>query len=644
MQYDIDYEQALNALQLRVVREGDGYALVLAGAGSGKTRVLVYRLAYLIQQGIPAQNIVLITFTNKASHEMLSRAAHLVGRDHHGLWGGTFHHIANRILRREATHIGFSPDFTILDREDAKDAVNECIKKVVLTKDPAFPKKEVICQLIGLAVNSQQAIGSVVQQRYEYLQDFIPAFEKIGQLYREKKMKANLMDFDDLLYYWHQALLLQPIQEKYAQLFRYVLVDEHQDTNHLQFEILKLLSGVHKNLLVVGDDAQSIYSFRAADINNILGFPKVFPRVRIFPLTINYRSTPEILSFANQSISHNSRQFPKELSAVRESWRKPEVVKTDDVYQQAEWCLQKMGTLLQEGISFQHMAVLFRSRYQAVELEMALVKRGIAYIVRGGVRFFEQAHIKDVLAYLKMRGNPKDEVSFKRVMKMQKGISSGYAEKIWQQINGGASYEEVSRSLPARAREGFGRFLGVVKQIEALDDPAQMIANVVDAFYREYGKLTFEDYQERMLELEELVKVSEKFDSLKSFLSDLSAYEGFKGEQVTDPHAPQEVLVLSTIHQAKGLEWDTVFIIGCAQGSFPNPKCVEEDLLEEERRLFYVAVTRAKNRLYILYPVLRYTASGGLFFGKASLFLEELPASVYTAQDCSDKYNSAPQY
>lgn len=641
MIHEIDFEKALNPLQLRVVRQADGYALVLAGAGSGKTRVLVYRLAYLIQQRVPAHNIVLITFTNKASHEMLSRAAHLVGRDHHGLWGGTFHHIANRILRREATHIGFSSDFTILDREDSKDAVDECIKKIVLTKDPAFPKKDLVCQLIGLAVNSQQDVGSIVYQRYEYLREFVPALEKIAQMYKEKKIKANLMDFDDLLYYWHQALLQPPIQEKYSQLFRYVLVDEHQDTNRLQFEILKLLSITHKNLLAVGDDAQSIYSFRAADINNILSFPKVFPGAKIFPLTINYRSTPEILDLANQSISHNSRQFPKELSAVRESWRKPEVIKTYDVYQQAEWCVQKIETLLQSGVSFQHMAVLFRSRYQVVELEMALVKRGIAYIVRGGVRFFEQAHVKDVLAYLKMRGNPKDEVAFKRVMKMQKGISSGYAEKIWQQVAAGASYDEVNRSLPARAREGFGRFLGVVKQIEALEDPAQIIANVIDVFYREYGKLNFEDYQERMMELEELIKVSEKFDSLTSFLSDLSAYEGFKGEKVDDPHATNEALILSTIHQAKGLEWDTVFILGCAQGAFPNPKCVEEDLLEEERRLFYVAVTRAKNRLFILYPVLRYTSSGGLFFGKASPFLEELPTSVYTAQDYSAKYNSA---
>jgi len=639
----IDYEQALNPQQLKVVKEADGYSLVLAGAGSGKTRVLVYRLAYLLEKGVPAGNIALITFTNKAAREMLERSAALVGRELYGLWGGTFHHLANMILRKEATHIGFTPDFTILDREDSKDLIEECTRAVVADKEKAFPKKEVIMHVISLSMNAQESLPAVVEARYDHLIEYTEELVRIAALYQEKKKKSDLMDFDDLLTCWHEVLLIDPVREKYARLFRYILVDEHQDTNRVQFKILQQLCTAHKNLLAVGDDAQSIYSFRAADVNNILDFPRIFEGTKTFPLTINYRSTPDILEFANQSIVNNKRQFPKELTTEKEPFEKPRVIKTYDVYQQAEWCAQTAEQLRAEGIALHKIAFLFRSRYQAMELEMELLKQSIPYVLRGGVRFFEQAHIKDALSYLKIKANPKDETAFKRAVKMHRGISFGYAQRIWDAVSTGTRYEGAGRALPERACAGYEEFLKVMRRIETEDKPAALIESVLDAFYRDFCKTAFEDYLERVRELEELAQMAGKFLTLKQFLSDLLTYEHFKGELPGAQASSHDRLVLSTIHQAKGLEWEAVIVIGCAEGGFPNPKAFEEDLLEEERRLFYVAVTRAKTRLCVCYPHLRYTASGGAFFARPSLFLEELPESAYEFIDYSTRAN-APTY
>lgn len=637
----IDYEGALNPQQLKVVKEADGYSLVLAGAGSGKTRVLVYRLAYLLEKGVPERNIALITFTNKAAKEMLERSAALTGRELYGLWGGTFHHLANMILRKEAASIGFSPDFTILDREDSKEVIGECVKTVVPDTGREFPKKEIIMHVISLSMNAQESIPELIQAKYDYLGAYTEEIARIAGLYHQKKKKNNCMDFDDLLVRWHEVLQIDPVRRKYAQLFRYIMVDEHQDTNRVQFAILQQLCAAHHNLLVVGDDAQSIYSFRAADINNILDFPAVFEGTRIFPLTVNYRSTPDILGLANRSIANNKRQFPKELTTEKEPFRKPQVIKTYDVYQQADHCVQMLAQLRAEGIGLHKIAVLFRSRYLAMELEVELLKKSVPYVLRGGVRFFEQAHIKDTLSYLKIKANPKDETAFKRAVKMHKGISFGYAQKIWDAVEQGMRYEAAGKTLPARARAGYEEFIKVMQRIETEDKPAALIDLILDAFYRDFCKTAFEDYLERVQELEGLAQMAGKFLSLKQFLADLATYEDFKGERLTSRGALHDRLVLSTIHQAKGLEWEAVIIIGCAEGGFPNPKAFEEDLLEEERRLFYVAVTRAKSRLCVFYPYLRYTASGGAFFARPSLFLEELPESVYEFTDYSSKYSSA---
>ena len=429
----INYEENLNCQQLKVVKEGDGAALVLAGAGSGKTRVLIYRLAYLLQKGIPPENILLVTFTNKAAKEMISRAETVLKSALKGLWAGTFHHVGNMLLRKEASLIGYSPSFAIIDKEDSKDLLEDCIEELGFTKQgKLFPKKDIISNIYSVSVNSLKSIDSVIKESYPHTEEYLLPIKSVLRRYEEKKKQSNTMDFNDLLKYWLKILTIEEICKKYSENFKYILVDEYQDTNRIQFEILKRLSSCNKNILVVGDDAQSIYSFRGADINNLLNFPKTFEGAKIYKLEINYRSSPQILSLTNNIIGHNLHQFPKTLKSVKSDAEKPMAVQAKDVYMQAKFVTQRTLEMVNEGIPLKEIAVLFRSHFQALELEIELMKRNIPYIMRGGVRFFEQAHIKDVLAYLKIINNPDDELSFKRAVSLYKGIGRSYATKIWK--------------------------------------------------------------------------------------------------------------------------------------------------------------------------------------------------------------------
>ncbi|UCG35852.1 MAG: ATP-dependent helicase [Candidatus Omnitrophota bacterium] len=380
----IDYAKNLNHQQLKVVQEAQGPCLVLAGAGSGKTRVLIYRLAYLLEKGIHPQNILLATFTNKAAQEMINRAEVLLKSTLSGLWAGTFHHIGNITLRKEAHLLDYSPNFTIVDKEDAKDLIDDCVEELGYSqKGKLFPKKNIISDVLSLALNSQRQIEEIITEFFPQLEEFRVSIKKVTEHYARKKKEANIMDFDDLLINWLTLLENPQVREKYSRLFQYILVDEYQDTNRLQFEILKRLSLVHKNILVVGDDAQSIYSFRGAEIHNLLDFPHTFEGAKVFKLEINYRSSPQILNLANDIIKHNVNQFPKELEAIKPDADMPLIVKTKDVYQQAKFVAQRILELHREGIPLQEMAVLFRSRFQALELEMELLKRNIPYIIRG---------------------------------------------------------------------------------------------------------------------------------------------------------------------------------------------------------------------------------------------------------------------
>jgi len=626
---NIDYQRNLNEQQLKVVLKAEGPCLVLAGAGSGKTRVLIYRLAYLLENGVNPKNILFVTFTNKASKEMLNRAEILLKSNISGLWIGTFHHIANIILRKEIEAFGYTSNFSIVDKEDSKDLISDCLDELgFLKKEKLFPKKEIILNIYNLAVNSQKEIEEIINNFYPNLSEYTSHIKRVISYYSEKKQKANIMDFDDLLIYWLKILQKKELCDKYSKLFRYILVDEYQDTNRLQFEILKRLSSYYRNILVVGDDAQSIYSFRAADINNILDFPKVFKDANIFKLEINYRSTPQILSLANQIIKHNVNQFPKTLTSIKKDEQLPMVVKTKDVYQQAKFVCQRILELIGEGIPIKEIAVLFRSHFQALELEIELLKRNIPYVIRGGLRFFEQAHIKDVLSYLKLLINPKDELSFKRAISLHKGIGRSFANKIYEKFKDGANFSDIKKSLHSRQKEGFEEFINIIESIKNLK-PQEAIYTILK-FYKNYCYLSFEDADDRILDLEELIKMAKDFSTIKNFISEISSFEDFKGETRKTSTKKEDFLVLSTIHQAKGLEWEVVFLIGFSDYEFPHPKVLEsEEALEEERRLFYVATTRTKSLLYITYPETKYTFKNGIIISRPSMFFYELPKNVY---------------
>ena len=641
----IAYETELNTSQWEVVRDADGPALVLAGAGSGKTRTLVYRVAYLLEKGVHPEEILLVTFTNKASQEMRNRVELLLKTKSKGLWCGTFHHIANRVLRTYGKPLGLEPDFGILDEEDSRDLLKACLKSLEheMGTGTKLPKPGVIQSLLSFSVNSKKTVAQTVSQNYPYLSQFSDFFEKLRKLYEDRKRKTKSLDYDDLLVWWLELLKRSDnVRENLTARFRYVLVDEYQDTNKLQHEIMTILSERHRNLLVVGDDAQSIYSFRAATIRNILDFPKDFPDCRVFRLETNYRSTGAILAMANHSISQNRQQFPKKLKSVREEGSAPQMVRVRDARQEANFIVQRILELRTEGADLSNIAVLFRAHYQAAELEMELAKRGVDYVVRGGIRFFEQAHIKDVLSYLRIVSNPMDEIAWIRALMLQPGIGMGYADRIFQkveQVSGDPARvlsEAFGAELPTRVRQGFSQFRAILTKLvdpEKRDKPELLLEEVLERGYSKHLLLNFENARDRLEDLRQLVNFAHSYKGLKDFLADVMLKEGFRGETFVEAGAERDEespLVLSTIHQAKGLEWKAVFVIGLSEGQFPHVKALDsEESLEEERRLFYVASTRAKDLLFLTQPMMRYDSQAGMVITRPSLFILELSHDLY---------------
>jgi DNA helicase-2/ATP-dependent DNA helicase PcrA len=639
--FKIDYQAELNKEQLDAVLHGDGPCLVLAGAGSGKTRTLVYRVAYLIEKGIDPRNILLVTFTNKASREMLNRVEVLLKCQPKGLWGGTFHHIGNALLRRYAKYLGYDSKFNILDSEDSKTMLKAVMGEMGLNyKEKYFPKPDVIRGVISFCLNSQKTVREVFQTKYRYLDEqLIPIIENIAAEYAKKKINSNTMDFDDLLTNWLKLLQEHPdVKNKLASQFKYILVDEYQDTNKIQSEIVYELASVHNNVLVVGDDCQSIYSFRAADINNILSFPERMPGTKIYKLETNYRSTPEILALANKCIGNNLNQYQKALHSLREQMTRPALVSVQDDKQQAEFVCQRILELQEEGGSLNDVAILFRSSFQVMEMELALNKKSIPYQMRGGIRFFEQAHIKDVIAYLKVYNNLHDELSWKRLLLLYDGIGMANADKIWQELNKVADIKRATEILPnltssEKVRRGLEKVKGLFNVLleQEKDFIATAIRQIIKADYEVYVKNNFDNAKDRLEDLMQLSNFALSYSKLEDFLADVSLSEGFRGEQIEGyQEGPDESIVLSTIHQAKGLEWKHVFVIGLVEGQFPHYKVYDHpEELEEERRLFYVAVTRAKDELYLTYPIFSFSFTTGQNINKRSTFISELDDSLF---------------
>jgi DNA helicase-2/ATP-dependent DNA helicase PcrA len=637
----IDYAAELNEQQLAAVTAPPGPLLVIAGAGSGKTRTLTYRVAYLLENGIDPRNILLLTFTNKAAREMLGRVANLLPVDASGLWGGTFHSIGNRILRRHGTALGYSSGFTIMDREDQKDLIDAVVTSAGIDpKEIRFPKGDVLAEIFSFVVNTEKPMEELLAEKFPYFLPLLDKIQDVRERYEQKKKATNSMDFDDLL---QKTLSMfqqhERIAEIYRRQFQFILVDEYQDTNKIQADLVDLLARDHHNVMVVGDDAQSIYSWRGANFQNILEFPKRYPDAQVFKIEMNYRSVPEILEVANAAIAANVQQFRKHLSATRESKAlKPALVALNDSAEQAQFVAQRILELRDENVDLNDIAVLYRAHYHAVELQLELSRRGIPYQITSGIRFFEQAHIKDVTAFVRVVANPRDEVAFKRMVKLLPGIGNRTAENLWRSwenwlVKGGEilSWRERLSSMPAPAKskkawEQLAHTLDEIAPAGQPNMPSEMITSVVEAIYDDYAKANFTNYELRREDLNQLAIFARQFKDVHEFLSQLALISNVDAEAAPAQISDKEAVNLSSVHQAKGLEFHTVFVIWLTDGMFPSNRSLDtRDALEEERRLFYVAITRARDELYLAYPQMRLSGGYGDVFQRPSRFLQEIP-------------------
>src|SRR5436190_2739259 len=685
------YRSELNDEQFQVVTAKPQAALVVAGAGTGKTRAITYRVAYLIEHGVSPQRIMLATFTNRASREMLRRVETLTGSlNVHRVWGGTFHRIANLILRRHAVSIGFEPNYSILDSEDARDFINVCVDEAAIdTSKRRFPKAEVLQSIISYANNTDLPIDEVIITKYPYFEMLTEQIKRVDHIYQSRKQERNVMDYDDLLLNVKRLLVEKPdIAAVYAEQFQHILVDEYQDTNRLQAEIIDLLAVKHRNVMVVGDDAQSIFAWRGAEFTNIYEFPRRYPEAALYKLETNYRSTPEILGLANISIACNRKQFPKRLTAVKRSRDfKPALVPCSDVEQQSAFVASRILELRDEGTHLEDMAVMYRSHYHSIELQLELTRRGIPYRVQSGVRFFEQAHIKDVISYLRIIVNPRDELAWKRVLKMIPGVGNATANKVYDAMmvripinrdsgplnppdEGSVAHEnEVTAVLksvvlqpPAaaggsdfgrlRASQAFKNFillLEMLVQQENRGQPAKQIELILTHGYEQYLQENYENADLRIEDLRGLAAYATRYKSTEDFLSELAllSTERFKepqplvGEELLEGADEDELLTLTSVHQAKGLEWKAVFIIWAAEGKFPSPRSLREiDSEEEERRLWYVAVTRAKDELYVTYPLIMADYNRQAVLQKPSRFVTECPPALFEVWDLEEESNT----
>jgi len=635
----IDFGGDLNEEQLAAATAPDGPLLILAAAGTGKTRTLVYRVAYLVDQGVPADRILLLTFTNRASREMLERSAQLIGSSTGVSWSGTFHHIANRMLRRYAGLLGYRSDYTILDRDDSRTVIGRCVKELKL-QSKEFPKKPVLLSLVGTAANTQTSFEDVVADRFESFEVDPDAILAVLHLYEKKKRELDAMDFDDLLV---NCLRLfqenQAVCARYQDHFEHVLVDEYQDTNTIQAQMVDLLANRTRNLFVVGDDFQSIYSWRGADFRNILSFPKRYPDAGVHKLETNYRSVPEILEVANACIAGNPEQFQKILRATRESHRRPRVARLRDGSHQGRYVVELIGELCREGYKRSEITILYRAHYHAMELQMELTRSRVPHVITSGVRFFEQAHVKDVLSLLRILESPEDELAFVRLLCLLPGVGEKTALKAWAALGGRfdackpEQRASLMESLRPQARKRWGGVDPILSAYfdESLDsDGGEAIHRFLKQFYETYAVDTFENHDSRVDDIRELILHTGSFETVEQFLSDIALLTNLDAEAENLSVSEKNSVRLSTVHQAKGLEWPVVIVLWATEGMFPSGRSLQESAAgeAEERRLFYVAVTRAKDDLILCVPELRRMRDGGVMYCEPSRFVEEIPPGL----------------
>jgi len=636
----------LNPSQREAVTSTEGPLLVIAGAGSGKTRTLVYRVAYLLEQGVDPEKILLLTFTRKASQEMLWRAGQLLNETCRRVVGGTFHGIANMLLRRHGHHLGFGSSFTIIDRADAEGIVNLLKGSLGLTgRDRQFPTKRVLINILSGSVNKSIAIDDLIYEHYSHLSEHVEDILNLEKHYKEFKFNNGLMDYDDLLVNWQRLLDRVPeARQEIAARYSHIMVDEYQDTNLIQADIVRLLAHGHKNVMVVGDDSQSIYSFRGADFYNIMRFPKVFSDTRIIKLEENYRSSQPILSLTNDIIRNATEKYAKTLFTQIEGGDKPRLFAGRDEREEASFVAGKIGELRSKGIALNNIAVLFRSGFHSYKLEMELNASGTDFEKRGGMKLTESAHMKDVIAFLRLKVNPMDTLSWNRILLHLDKVGPKTARKIADTITTAANPWQALADYPCGKtwKQGVGKLARLFLDMERETVPAVLYELVWPYYQPLFEKIYRDDFPKRQKDLEQLKSIVSGYQDLQSFVDDTTLDPPETASGRADKES--ERLILSTIHSSKGLEWDAVFVMGLADGRFPHAAAGPGEQWEEERRLLYVAATRARKYLYLSYPRELMTPDRQYRRTGMSPFLLELRAGIFERIESRGRQRSVPSF
>jgi DNA helicase II / ATP-dependent DNA helicase PcrA len=640
----IDFRAQLNDEQFAAVTATPGPLLVLAGAGSGKTRTLTYRVAYLLSQGVRPGDILLLTFTNKAAKEMLHRVHELTGVEPSRFWGGTFHSIGHRTLRMHGETIGLPRSFTILDAEESEGILRDAVEATDKTffKNKINPKPGPLHAMISMARNTQLPLSETIERFFPQHEGVIERVPLFAKKYAEQKREACVLDYDDLLEFWLELLKKSPETAAYfANRFRHILVDEYQDTNVLQSQIVDLI-GTHHRVMAVGDDAQCIYTWRGADVENILTFPDRHPGTVIHRIETNYRSTPQILALANGVLlaQPKGRSFEKELRPFRANSEKPYFVQTMDGREQAQFIVQRVRGLLDEGCSLSDIAVLYRAHFQALDIQLELSRLQIPYQITSGVRFFEQAHIRDLVALLRFVYNPSDTAAWNRLAVLLPKVGDKHAQKLHaaaldharlmkQDFIDALVTDDVASKVPKDAKDEWPKFVASLQQVREMMrtmKPHHAVEIAIDGWYGDDLKGRFANYLSRLDDLKSMIGFASRYEDMQELLAQIMLLNGETTNRSVDPAA--DALRLTTIHQAKGLEFAAVFLIGLADGSFPLRRAIESGDVEEERRLFYVAVTRARDELYLCFPQVS-TRGGPGMMQSPSRFLTELAPNLY---------------
>lgn len=631
--YKIDYENELNQAQLEAVLHKDGPLLIIAGAGSGKTRTLTYKVARLIEDGVSPENILLLTFTRRAAREMISRAENILGAGLGKITGGTFHSFANMILRRYARFADLKNNFTVIDRSDAEDVVNHIRGKIIDKKEKRFPKKSTILDIYSKTINKDIPLDAIVKKEYKQFEHCTEKLIEIANAYNNYKKERSMLDYDDLLLYL-KALLMsnEEVRKQISRKYRYVLIDEYQDTNSIQAQIVRLIASEHNNVTAVGDDSQSIYSFRGANFKNILEFPNLYEGSKIVTLEQNYRSSQNILDFANKVLEQAKEKYSKELFSTIQSSEKPAIICCENTHAEGEFVVQRILEFCNEdGLSLDDIAVLSRSASLMFDVETQLVKQKIPYRKIGGLKFTETAHVKDITAYLRIILNPYDEISLNRILLLQKGIGVSTINKLLPvlTIQGSKATADMLPVKPSQ-RADLGNLLTLLSDARNQIADPKVVTEKVLAYYEPILMEHYDDASKRLKDFDHILYLSSKYLNLEDFLSDMALEPPDSSITDTEEGAVMdECLTLSTIHGAKGTEYKAVFVIGAVDGRFPSMYSFNSpEELDEELRLFYVAVTRAKTYLYVSYPIDMFDRATGMVLSKPSRFTENISPEI----------------